>query len=68
MKSIDKILNSKKKQPLPMSQVYSHVFVDKDIHQELKEYCADNGLTLKDVVSALIEDFLNEQDHKGAKN
>ncbi len=37
------------------------IFMNADVVQELKEWCAEHQYTMKEIGEALLQDFLNEQ-------
>lgn len=41
--------------------VYRPVFISVEVAQELKEYCAVHGVTMKEIADALISDFLDDE-------
>lgn len=47
-----------------MSKNYAHIEIKKDVHKQLKLYCAKNNKTIKEVIEELINKELHKVDKK----
>ena len=50
----------------PNNYEYGHIYIDRSLYEKLREECQMDGLTVKDVVSALVADYIGvDYNHTG---